>query len=213
MTLREHSLAELGIQRDEDGQLQPGFQVGRAAALAEWEFRKQLREDRKLFARLYSRNWARRLRERDPERAREYCRKWRRENPERSREVERERMRRKRRAWAKLNPCTCEECGATWLPCDGRKRGRWCSKACANRWHGRKRAAKRNRGIRRMGLRDDIKAALRAEAWLTPAQLRERLGASGNVVTMCPRMVEDGELVRRKVKGCRAYQYALPGGG
>lgn len=208
-----HSLAEHGVTWSEDG-TPDGFQVGKSAALLDWQHEKERQEFKKLCQRLYSRNWARKFRERYPEKAREQCQRWREANRDRNREIERNRMRAQREKSRSL--CVCEECGKSWKPAPrytGRKapterKARFCSKKCRNRWHDVRRARARNRGLRRMDLTPSILRALRAEPWLTPGDVHERIGGSlSSVRVILSNMGKAGEL-QRKRRG-RAYAYAV----
>lgn len=49
-------LSDYGIEFDDDGRL-VGFQAGKAAALLDWEHRKEAKEFMRLWRRLYSRKW------------------------------------------------------------------------------------------------------------------------------------------------------------
>jgi hypothetical protein len=82
---------------DVDYSERAGFLVGKSAALADWKFRKDDREFKKLCARLYQRNWMARERLRNPERLRARLRAWRERNREKIRAQERARRAKKRR--------------------------------------------------------------------------------------------------------------------
>lgn len=187
-----------------------GFQVGKAAALGEWQAKREAEEYDRLFNRLYQRNWARKKRAADPEAARERQRRWRDENREHVRTVARERMRRK--AAANRRSCVCEECGTRWTP---QRRARFCSKRCRNRWHGKhptpQRKAKRNRGIRNMSVSTAIAKVLRREPWLTLGEIVARAAGTkrGSVATLLTTWAQQGRLVHNGAK--KGRRYALPG--
>lgn len=117
------SLAEHGITWDEDGTPR-GFQIGKAAAMLDWEHRKEARAFEKLIARLRSRKW--------------YS-----ENRERARAAARARWKEKRVIYlaqmkaaynAKCGPKPlrkCAECGADYR--SRRKLQLCCSTRCRDR--------------------------------------------------------------------------------
>lgn len=156
--------------------------------------------------RAYHREWARRRRERDPEAVREYQRRWRAANRKRMRANDRKRRRAKR--IESVLPCRCEECGETWLPIDGRRKGRFCSKRCANKWHGSRRTD-RNRGVRNMQIGSIVLGILTSEPWLTRAGILKRAPGlkPGSLATKLSVWVKEGVLVRR---GRRGWRYAMP---
>lgn len=178
-----------------------GFQVGKAAALSDWQFRKEQEEFETLCHRLYQRNWARADRVRNPEKHRRRLREWRAKNRERTRELDRRRQRAKR--LETVQPCVCEECGGTWLPVDGRRSSRFCGRKCRNRWHGKRR--KRSRGIRNMQLRPTILRILRREPWLTTREIvrRDSRMKPGSVATTLTILRSAGKVVSKGKRNIR----------
>lgn len=206
----------LDLPRDEEGRI-VGYQVGKAAALAEWSHRKQLREDALLFKRLAARNYARRRREEDSEALREYQRRWRERNHERLRELERKR-RRAKAARRRHNACRCEQCGRVFTPERFVKGTRWCSDRCRNAYHGRVRTeeGRRRKGQRNMHVHRDVRRILRAEPWLTAREIHGRLpdratyprSSFGSVATLLSTWAKRGEVLTDGRK--KGRRYALP---
>lgn len=205
------ALSVLGLTWD-DG-VPVGFQVGKSAALLDHAHRKDQEAFRKLCARLYARNWSRKLRREDPERARTNCRAWREKNRERVREIERERTRKARLQRRPM--CVCDQCGKRWKPAPKyaatpgvrQRKGRFCSVRCANRWHGARR--QRARGLRQMDISRVVADTLRSRPWLTPKAVCERAPQlkPGSVATLLSVWHRDGRVQRRKAG--RAYEYAV----
>lgn len=209
------SLAGLGITWDDDGR-PDGFQVGKSAAILDWQHAKEAREFAAYCQRLYARNWARRERAEHPERARARLKRWRDANRERLRQTSRERM---RKVYEVRRPtCICDECGKLWRPAPKyaakpgvrKRKARFCSLRCANRWHGQRRPY-RYAGIRCMTIKARVLAILAATPWLTPAEVAardERIKPTSVATLLCVWSAH-GELVeRRKRRPGRAYEYA-----
>lgn len=207
---------ELELPRDEEGRV-VGFQVGKAAAMLDWQHRREEREYAELFERLAQAKYARERRARDPEAANERSRRWRHKNRAQVRAAENERRRvaaEKRRQ----NACVCGECGQRFTPEQNVKGTRWCSKRCANQHHGKRRTARGSRrvGERNMHVSSDILRALRRTPWLTLGQIFERMpnretwGAPkrGSVASTLTTMVRDGRIVHDGQRKNR--RYALP---
>lgn len=184
-----------------------GFQVGKAAAMLDWEAAKEDRKYAELFARLDARNNARVRRATDPERARDNLQAWRDRNREKVRAAENAR----RLAQRKANPvtCKCDECGAEREIPPGGRPGRFCDRRCTNRWHGKRR--KRNRGIRNMNIERDILTALRMYGWLTLAGLAIKLPKAkrGSINTKLCTMRKVGQVRDDGRRKFRAYALAV----
>jgi hypothetical protein len=182
-------LQEHGVTWDEDGQPQ-GFQVGRAAALLDWQARREGTQDpefKRLVWRLQARNyWAAKAPERKA-RIYQYREEWRRRNYEHVRALHNA-WRRARRAdpeyWARelakkrarhaaksaarraATIYTCEVCGKQWGP-DPKKRiptnpPKYCSTRCHSKAQYRRHTPEQRKEHRR-----------RAEEW------RQRKRAEG----------------------------------
>lgn len=199
-----------------------GFLTGKAAAMADWAHRKEAGQYERLFERLRARNWARRDRQLRPGRAQARCLAWRRANRDRVRASDRRqkraaRLRQLRAIGALVRVIdgvprraylvTCGVCGARVEKLQ--PGAAWCSKRCANRYHGAPRSRARNRGLRNMTIAADAKEHLRASPWLTAHELQERMpGAKfGSLASLLCTWVKAGVLQHRKV--CRGTRYAL----
>lgn len=200
-----------------------GFQVGRAAAMLDSLHRKDKREFEELCRKLYARNWARKRRELDPEGVRQVHRDWRDRNREQVRKDARERARKKYRARAPL--CTCAECGKKWKPAPcyapvpgvTTRKAKFCSLKCSNKFHGREKSKRKNRGLRNMSLERSVVAVLsRAERELSAAEIFDLLAPGtkrGSLATKLTDWAKKGKLTRRflRVAGERGgghYLYA-----
>lgn len=179
---------------------------GKQLALSDWSFRKEEREFKKLCARLYSRNWARRARERDPARVRERQNRWRLANRDHVRAVERRYKARKRKAFVN----TCKNCGGQFRPKRYRK-AIWCSRKCSNHFHGVARAKARNRGLRNMELTSTLVSVLGETPWLTLPEIAARVPGSkyGSIASKLSAACKTGEIAHDGGKMGR--RYALPG--
>jgi hypothetical protein len=133
----------LGLPLDDEGHV-VGYMVGRSAALADWQHKQAKAEFARFCHRLVAANYARRLRETDPMIAREAQRRWRAAHREEINRQNRERLRTRARRLAHV--CTCEVCGEQWLCCGGRRRGRFCSQTCRQRWWDQHRKPRVTRG-------------------------------------------------------------------
>lgn len=110
-------LAKLEIQRDEDGRLL-GFQVGRSAALLDWEHKREQKEFRRICKNLMIRRWRR-----TTEKGRAYML--------RQTAKKRELRAQQRNSLAVITCCGCgSEILVSVLP--GRK-PKWCSRQCKAR--------------------------------------------------------------------------------
>jgi len=189
------------------GEWVDGFQVGRAAALSDWEFRKEQADFEKLCSRLYQRNWARKFRRENPERVRANLRRWRERNRDKINAKERARRR------ATRPVCECVECGKTWVVPFGERKAKYCSRKCRNKWHGRKRTreGRRNRGVRDMRLSGLVFRILRRSPWLTRNEILERAPGlkPGSVSSKLSEWVKTGALERDGTP--RSYRYAVKG--
>jgi hypothetical protein len=136
---------ELEVDYDE----RAGFLVGKSAAIADWQSRKEDAQYEKLFERLYYRNAQRRRRATKPEVVREYRRVWRAANRERVRETGRAQRRRcKAATWRtaglvvrvingvprRVYTIQCPGCARTVEKL--RRDAAWCSRTC--RWKHRR---------------------------------------------------------------------------
>jgi hypothetical protein len=168
-----------------------GFQIGKAAALADWQARKEEAGFKRLCHRLYARNWARKERSRNPERVRARLNRWRAENREKVRLLDRMRKARKRRQVI----LTCQWCGQKFRP----KRfstAKWCSRTCSNFYWTRHRKS-RNRGIRNMQIEPTVFAVLRASPGLNLNELAARaVGVKrGSLATKLTEWIQKGLVV------------------
>lgn len=192
---RPSSAARAASGRDDeidvDYSERAGFLTGRAAAMADWAFRKEQREGDKLIARLYQRHWARRERRRHPERVRARLQRWRDANREHVRALERTRRAKRRRPVV----IVCKECGKRE---ERRRRAAYCSAKCRGKRIWQARAKARNRGIRNMGIREQLLAIIRAEPGLTLREIHARApGAKyGSCATLLCTLVKAGAVVR-----------------
>jgi len=146
------------------GEWVDGYLVGKAAAMAEYAWKREKREFAALCMRLYRRNWARRWRQLNPERARSIYRRWQANHREQIRASDRARRVRRRA----MNPilCCCAQCSQSWEITRGR-RSRFCSRHCRNAWHSRRRSI----GPRVAPIVVAIIDHLRDHPWSTKAQI------------------------------------------
>jgi len=195
-----------------------GFLVGKSAALADWSFRKEDKEFKKLCTRLYARNWARRERARHPERVQARQRAWRSANRDHVRALDRALKALKR----KPKFIVCWTCNAPHQVKKLTTAGhvvKFCSRKCANRYHGVPRARARNRGIRTMTIIPQILDVLAsAPTGLNLRMLVERLPGCkrGSIATTIVALRKAGRVVslgmyHGKGKGNFGNLYALPG--
>ena len=176
-----------------------GFLVGKAAALADWSFRKEQQEFEAYCKRLQARNRARKERQEHPEQVRARCNAWRAANHERYRKMENARRADKR----VMRMIVCDVC-LTIVPSNGKFK-RFCGQTCRNQWHGVPRARARCRGIRTMTIRHDVMEILRAGGPMTLAQVRAAGPQlkQGSVATMLCVLTKAGILVTRGSSGGR----------
>lgn len=201
-----------------------GFLVGKSAAIADWQAKKEQVAYDLLFKRLYARNHARLTRERDPEAARARCQAYRDANREHVREIDRDRRRAARLVELRA-------LGATYKVIDGVARrtywvicpvclveeeklqpnAKYCGRTCANQWHSIPRTRARNRGIRNMVLAATAITVLEIEPWLTVGEIRKRAPSLkyGSLATWCSTETKARRLVRDD--GQRFGRYALVG--
>jgi len=197
------------VEFDEDGHVD-GLQFdGRERAIQEWRDRKEAAEYTQLFERLYQRKWATAARN-DPvrrERILENLRRYRTKHRERVRQMERDRRRAKYEADPVINQC--KVCGNVWtVPYDrhGPKRAQFCSTKCRNRWHGIRRARRRNRGLRKMDMRPQALRFIRANPGCTAAEVATAIEAKPNSLRVClKRWADEGVLVRVGKKPMRYW--------
>lgn len=155
MSAMDDALSTLGIQWSDGAPV--GYQVGRNAALLDWQHRKEERDFDRVVRRLLARRYWQHKNPESKARIRAYCRQWHREHREHCLELVREWKRRVRkerpgyraretarqrelRAMRRALLCaatvyTCVECGAQWSPV-GRIPSRkplYCSTACGLR--------------------------------------------------------------------------------
>lgn len=177
-----------------------GFQIGRAAALADWEARREDKAFARLCSRLYQRRWAKKRRAEQPERVRGNLCRWRRANGERIRAQERARRAKKR----KPIRLTCGHCGAAFSPRRYRT-AKWCSTKCRNANHAKHRKP-RSKGLRNMQLGPTVFAVLREEPGLTLREILERAPTvkRGSLATKLTAWVQDGSVLRE------SGRYRLP---
>jgi hypothetical protein len=198
----------LDLPRDEDGRV-VGYQVGKAHALLEWRHRKEEREYEALFARLAAAKSARERRAADPEGARRRMNDWRDRNRVKVRAMERKR-RRAKAAIRRDGACLCRNCGARFTPARNVSGTKWCSRRCRNNHHSKARSKAKNRGIRRMTIRDEVLCLLGDVPWLTARQVSRRIGAKqGSVATLLSKWAKEGELVTDGRKRKRRYAVAV----
>ena len=202
-------IAEAGFELDDEG-MPDGWQMGRAARIADWKFRKEQEEFEELCRVLQHRKsslaYLEKLRSTSEgrEHLRRIHRRYRQRHHARLRQMERQR----RLAAYQADPpvCTCRECQVTWCPLYGTPRSSFCSKRCRNRWHGKRR--QRSRGLRNMSIRDQVHAVLAEDNWLSVPELVARTGANPRSLAVClGRWAKAGELRRRGRK--REHEYAL----
>jgi hypothetical protein len=196
------ALAELGLPVDEAGHV-VGFQVGKAAAIADWLHRKESAEFERLVARLRARNWVRKVYAEGGARLEDLRRKsreWVRraaKTPTGRARLARSKERRRDRYRANAPVLTCQNCGAQWcrLPW---LRGlaahkRFCTESCRGKWKYRQRVGPTAYG-RTINL---VRAAVRPE-WEGFGAIAARVSASpGSVGGTLRRLVEVGEVEMR----------------
>jgi hypothetical protein len=177
-------------------EIETGMLSGKAAALADWRFRKDQRDFRKLCERLAQRN----RRRANPDRFRSAARLHYARHRERYMA-----MRAARRAQLRA---TCHQCGCRFAPCR-LKPAKWCTKKCANAYWAKHRKS-RNRGLRNRQLTPTLIEALRASPWLTLSELLARTGTkyrstAGALTVACQVgiLIHDGRKMDRR--------YAAPG--
>lgn len=208
---------------DVDYSERAGFLTGKSAAMADWAHRKEDREYNALFARLYARNHARLRRERDPEGVRSALNAWRASNREHVNDLDRARKRAARTRELKA-------LGATFRVVDGvavrvyrivcpvclsepemlQPNAKFCSKTCANRWHGVPRARARNRGLRNMSLAATAMTHLEIEPGLTLGELHARMRTTkyGSLATWLCHAAKAGKVLRHGRKYSLAKERA-----
>lgn len=174
-----------------------GFQIGKAAALAESAFRRENREFKKLCTRLYARNWARKRRRERPEHVRGLLNGWRAKNRERINAKERAR-RAKKRVPIRL---VCKGCGKSFVAkrrTVPRGETKWCSAKCRRHASSVAAAKRRNRGIRNMQIGPTVFEVLRATPGLTLAEIHERAPSvkRGSLATKLSVWVKAGTVER-----------------
>lgn len=189
------SAARAASGRDEELELdyseRAGFLTGRAASLAEWAFRKEQREGDRLIATLYQRQWARKERAQRPELVRERQNRWRAENREHVRAHERAYRAKRRKPFVMV----CKECGKRE---ERARRADYCSQKCRGQRWWKARSAAKNRGIRHMGLRDQLLTIVRTEPGLTLKEIHGRVpGAKyGSCATLLCELAKAGVVLR-----------------
>lgn len=217
MTAPRHMRREDDV--DLDYSERNGFLTGKAAALADWSFRKEDREFKKLCEKLYKRKWFQQIKAEGGERwqrlrarLRATHIRWRENNRERSRELARKAAAKKRAKKRPVPPSvTCGVCGEKRRVRAARTdfaRARWCSKKCSNLYWAKHRKP-RNRGIRQMNLVPLITSALQAGP-MTLAELRAAIPSAkpGSLATKLCTMVQAGELADDGKRMRR--RYSLP---
>ena len=137
MSSAANRLLEHGIDLDQDG-APVGFQVGKAAALADWQHRQEKRRFSKLVAVLRAKRWRERRREHYNRWHREYERGLRATPEGRERHNRDRREYRERKAKARLAatpPWPCLDCSSPIHPKRGGGRKRlYCNHACQQRY-------------------------------------------------------------------------------
>lgn len=201
-----------------------GFLTGKAAAIADWQRKKEATEYDALFKRLYARNWQRLYREQHPEEAREKLRAWRAANPERAREanVRHKRTKRERQLQEmkaeyrviegvprRIYRITCAVCGASAEKLQ--PNAVWCSKVCANRYHSAPRARARNRGIRNMTIIPTALAHIEITPGLTLKELHARMpdASYGSLATTLTALAKREMVQRVDRPDARGQGYVL----
>lgn len=201
-----------------------GFLTGKAAAIADWQRKKEATEYDALFKRLYARNWQRLYREQHPEEAREKLRAWRAANPERAREanVRQKRTKRERQLQEmkaeyrviegvprRIYKITCAVCGASAEKLQ--PNAVWCSKVCANRYHSAPRARARNRGIRNMTIIPTALAHIEITPGLTLKELHARMpdASYGSLATTLTALAKREMVQRVDRPDARGQGYVL----
>lgn len=194
---------------DEEGNVE-GFQFdSRERSVQEWRDKKEDDEYSALFERLAKRNWAAEARKDESFRVRknEILRAFRERHRDRYRQLDRDR----RRAKYEANPVVnqCEECKETWVvPYErqGQRSSRFCSTKCRNRWNGIRRAAKRNRGLRKMDVKPLALRFVRANPGCTSEMIGVGVGAKVNSVrSLIATWVAAGDLRREGKKPIRYW--------
>lgn len=196
---------------DEEGQIE-GFQFGgRERSIQEWKEKKEAEEFEELCKRLYARKWAAEARrdERRSEQIRQALRRYREANREHCNRMERERRKAKYEADPVVNQC--EECGEIWVvPYEqgGKKSCRFCSTKCRNRYHGRARAKRRNRGLRNMQVKPQVLRFIGQHPGCTSQEIatgiRHKLGSIRSLLTD---WVREGSV---QTDQGRPVRYSLP---
>jgi hypothetical protein len=200
---------------DEDGNVD-GLQFdGRERRLQEWRDRKEAIEFEKLCQSLRNRNRIERIKQADQARyqqMRENQDEWRRRNIEHVRKARN--ARRKAKYQADPVVCKCQECGATWCVVyekRSQKASKFCGKKCRLKVDSRKASRKRNRGLRKMNVRQLITDLLLANPGSTADQVADSIGSKvGSTRTLCSRMAKEGDLVS---DGGKPARYSVMTGG
>lgn len=191
------TLEEVAIW-DEDGNVE-GLQFdGRERRIQEWKEKQEEKEFEKLLQALRNRNRVERLKNEDRDgyrRMREVQDEWRRQNRKRVNELSR--LRRKRKYQEDPVVCTCGECGAVWsVPYEkkNQKARKFCDNKCRMKHYSRESAKRRNRGLRKMNVRQQIIETLSKSA-MTADEVAEAIGhKAGTTRTLCSRMAKEGVL-------------------
>lgn len=169
----------------------------RERRIQEWRERKEEREFAKLVESLQKRNSAQRRRQ-DPvklERIREHQRK----HIASGRKWKRERERRIEKYKADPVVCKCQQCGATWCVVyakKSQKASKFCGKKCRMRATSVAASKRKNRGLRKMDVRQLMIDHLASNPVTTADDIAAAIGSKQmSTRSLCSRMAKHGELV------------------
>lgn len=190
---------------DEDGNVD-GLQFdSRERRIQEWRERKEAREFARLVESLQKRNSARRALQ-DPVRL-ERIKEHRRKHAASGRKWKRERERRIEKYKADPVVCKCQQCGATWCVVytkKSQKASKFCGIKCRLRFASIAASKLKNRGLRKMDVRQLITGYLADNGSATADEIAAAIGGKKlSTRTLCSRMAKHGELVSDGVKPAR----------
>jgi hypothetical protein len=193
---------------DEYGNVE-GLQFdNRERRIQEWRERKEEREFAKLVESLQKRNAARKARQ-DPVKL-ERIKQHQRNHTLSGRRWKRERERRIEKYKADPVICRCQECGATWCVIytkKSQKASKFCGKKCRMRFASVAASKRKNRGLRKMDVRQLIIDHLADNPATTADDIAAAIASKSlSTRSLCSRMAKHGELVS---DGGKPARYSL----
>lgn len=193
--------SDLDFCYSEDDRSIEGFQFGgRDRSIQEERDRRESLEFAALVRKLRSAKWARQSRvEGSQGRERAKAANTRYRESHRTELAARQRLRRERRYLENPVVFQCQHCGqVVEVPYEkkGRRLTKFCGKTCSRRFFARRKSKEKNRGLRRMDLREQILRVVRATPGITSRQICEVVGGRwSSTRTVLGTLVRTGSVV------------------